>query len=153
MSLIDLPAPPQEAGRHPVSALVRLRVLVGWRALDRQLADGRCPASDPRLARRAARLGRPAERAGLAASLRDAVRSLDETALTLRRRPQVPVDAAAVGACAPEIGELARALTAPETRIRGVAIVSALLTDGLGPLYAGPADPLRNTLRTARAAL
>jgi hypothetical protein len=79
---------------------------------------------------------------------------LDETARTLRRRPQPPVDAASVRACAPEIGELARALTDINPRVRGVAIAHEPLSDGLGPLYtSGQTDRLRNTLLTARSAL
>lgn len=57
-------------------------------------------------------------------------------------------------ACAPEIVELARTLTAPNPRVRGVAIAYKLLTEGAGPLYAtDQADRLRNTVLTARSAL
>lgn len=154
MSLLDLSTPRPDAGKRPISALLRLQVLVGRGPLDRRLAEGCSPATDPRLAMRAAQLSRPALRAGLALALRDAVRCTGETALTLRRRPQAPVDVASVRACASEINELARALTDTCPRVRGVAIAHELLKDGLGPLYSsGQADRLRDILLTARAAL
>jgi hypothetical protein len=90
----------------------------------------------------------------LAAALRDARRSIDDSAITRLRRPQVPVAAASVRDCTPELGDLARALTDIDPRVRGVAITRVLLTDGCGPLYVdGQADRLRKTLLTARSAL
>lgn len=153
VSVLDPPTARRRAGHRPASVLLRLQVLVHRGQLDRLLAEGRSPTTDPRLAVRAAQLARLAVRARVAAGLRDAVRSIDETALTLRLRPQVPVDVASVRACASEIGELARALTDLNPRVRGVAIARELLTDGAGPLYTGQADQLRNTLLTARSAL
>jgi hypothetical protein len=135
-------------------SMLELSVRIHRGRLDRLLAEGRSPATDPRLALRAAQLARPALRAALARALRDALRSIDESAITRFRRPQVPVDAASVRVCTPELGELARALTDIDPRARGVAITRVLLTDGLGPLYVnGQADRLRNTLLTARSAL
>ena len=98
-------------------------------------------------------------RAALAASLRDVMRSIDESTATRFAfhasflGPQVPVDAASVRVCTPELHELARALTDIKPRVQGVAITHALLTDGGGPLYIGPPDRLRDSLLTARSAL
>ncbi len=154
VSLLELPAARRGAGDRPASALLHLLVLAQRTRLDRLLAQGRSPATDPRLALRAAQLGRPALRAGVAAALRDAVRSIDESALALRRRPQVPVEASSVRACASELGDLARALTDVNPHVQGVAIAYHLLADGLGPLYVtGQADQLRNTVLTARLTL
>ena len=134
--------------------MLRLQVLVHRGRLDRLLAEGRSPATDPQLAMRAGQLARPAVRARLAASLRDAVCSLDDSALAQYLRPEVPVAAASVRACAREIDDLARALTGPSPRVRGVAIVRGLLTDGAGPLYdGGQAGQLRTIVLAARAAL
>jgi hypothetical protein len=154
MALLDRSIPHPEAGTEFASASLRLQVLLRRRRLDRLLAEGTSPTSDPRLALRAARLTRPALRAGFAAALRDSVRSLDQSALTLRRRPQASVDAASVHACAAEIGDLASALTDINPRVRGVALVNALLTDGLSPLYAGDQpDRLHDAISSARSAL
>jgi hypothetical protein len=154
MSLLDRSIPRREAGTQLHSALLRLHVLSRQRRLDRLLAEGKSPTSDPQLALRAAQLSRPALRAGLAAALRDGVRSLDESALTLRRRPQAAVDAASVHTYASEIGDLASALTDINPRVRGIAIVKGLLTDGLSPLYArDQADRLHDTILSARSAL
>jgi len=140
---------------RPADSLpLRLRVFARRGTLDRLLADGIDPATDPRLALRAAQLARPALRARLACQLREAVRSIDGRALTRRRRPQVPVDVTSVRACLAEIEDLARSLTDIAPRVRGIAIACRLLTDGLSPLYQpGRQDQLRRTLRTARAAL
>jgi hypothetical protein len=154
MALLDRSIPRREAGTEVASASLRLRVLLRHPRLDRLLAEGMSPASDPQLGLRAAQLTRRARRARLAATLRDSVRSVDESALTLRRRPQASVAAASVHACAAEIGDLASALTDINPRVRGVAIVNALLTDGLSPLYAGDqADRLHDAISSARSAL
>src|SRR4051794_25456518 len=149
MPALNLLVPRRESGTPFAFAFLRLRVLMRSGRLDRLLAEGHSPTSDPRLALRAAQLSRPGRRAGFAAALRDGVRSVDETALTLRRRPQARVDTASVHSCASEIGELASALTDINPRVRGIAMVSVLLTDGLGPLYAsGRAERLHDTIVT-----
>jgi hypothetical protein len=153
MSTFDVPITHQRRSRRPAPVL-RLQVLVHRRRLDRLLAEGRSPATDPQLAIRATQLLRPAVRARLAALLRDAVCSLDDSALAQYMRPEVPVAAASVRACAREIEDLAQALTGPSPRVRGVAIVRGLLTDGDGPLYDGSqAGRLRTTVLAARSAL
>ena len=80
--------------------------------------------------------------------------SLDDSALAQYLRPEVPVAAASVRACAREIDDLAQALMGPSPRVRGVAIVRELLTDGAGPLYyGGRPGELRATVLAARCAL
>jgi hypothetical protein len=153
MSLVELSSPRRDARKRPTSPLLCLRVLVHRGRLDRLLAEGRSPTTDRRLTLRAIQLARPALRAALAACLCDAMRSIDESAITRLRRPQVPVDAASVRVCTPELRELAHSLTDINPRVRGVAITHALLTDGGGPLYIGPPDRLRDSLLTARSAL
>ena len=153
MSTYQVPTHHDKARRRP-APLLGFQVLVARGRLDRMLAEGRDPATDPRLALRAAQLTRPMQRTRLAASLRDAVCSLDDTALARYLRPEAPVEAASVRACAREIEDLARALTAPSPDVRGVAIVRNLLTDGTGPLYdSRHVDELREAVLTARAAL
>jgi hypothetical protein len=153
MSLVERSSPHRDARNRPTSPLLRLRVLVHRGRLDRLLAEGRSPTTDRRLTLRAIQLARPAPRAALAASLRDVMRSIDESTATPFLGPQVPVDAVSVRVCTPELHELARALTDIKPRVRGVAITQALLTNGGGPLYIGPPDRLRDSLLTARSAL
>jgi hypothetical protein len=154
VSLLDLHIADTGTSRPRGSAWLRFVVLVRRGRLDRLLVQGTSPASDRRLALRAAQLAQPALRASLAAGLRDAMRSVDDGPLARRQRPHAPVEAASVGSCLDELEDLARALTDVSPRVRGVAIVCRLFHDGLGPLYtAGQADRLRNTVLAARAAL
>ncbi len=153
MSTFDVPITDHGHRSRP-APLLRLKVLVHRGRLDRLLAEGRSPATDAQLAIRADQLSRPATRARLADCLRDAVCSLDDSALAQYLRPEVPVAAASVRACAREIEDLARAITGPSPGVRGVAIVRGLLTDGAGPLYDGSqAGRLRTTVLAARSAL
>jgi hypothetical protein len=153
LSTFDVPITHRGHGRR-AAPLLRLKVLVHRGRLDRLLAEGRSPATDPQLALRADQLSRPATRARLADCVRDAVCSLDDSALAQYLRPEVPVAAASVRACAREIDDLARMLSGPSPRVRGVAIVRGLLTDGAGPLYDGSqAGRLRETVSAARSAL
>jgi len=154
MSTFNAPTTTHHLERRRLSPALRLQALAGRGRLDRLLADGRSPASDPLLAVRAGQLTHPARRRRLAASLRDAVCSLEDSALAQYLRPEVPVAAASVRACAHEIDELARALTGPSPRPRGVAIVRVLLTDSAGPLYnRGQAGGLRATVLAALDAI
>ena len=145
---------PHHRKRLPLAPVRRLHVFIHRDRLDQLLADGRSPASDPLLSMRAAQLARPVARARLAASLRDAVCSLDDSALAQYLRPEVPVAATSVRACAREVGDLAFAVVGPSPDVRGVAIVRRLLTDTTGPLYEG-GEPgrLRATVLAARSAL
>jgi hypothetical protein len=154
MSLIELSHPRRDlVNPRPASPLLRLRVLVRRGRLDRLLAEGTSPNTDPRLTLRATQLARPALRAALAHSLLNALRSIDSP-ISRFPSPHIPVAAASVRACSPELCNLARALTDIDARARGVAITRVLLTDGGSPLYMnGPADRLRKVLLAARAAL
>ena len=154
MSSIELSHPHAAARKVPVRPFLRLRVLVHRSRLDRLIAEGRDPATDPQLSLRAAQLGRPALRATLARSLFNAVRTVDNSAISRFPSPHIPVAAASVRACSPELHDLARALTDVVARERGVAITRVLITDGASPLYvSGPADRLRKVLVAARSAL
>jgi len=154
MSLIELSHPPRDVvNPPPASPLLRLRVLVHRGRLDRLLAEGTSPTTDPRLALRATQLARPALRAKLARSLLNTLRWIDRP-ISRFPSPHVPVDAASVRACSPELCDLARALTDIDPQARGVAITRVLLTDGGSALYMnGPAEGLRKVLLAARAAL
>jgi hypothetical protein len=154
MSSIELSHPHAAARKPPVRPFLRLRVLVHRGRLDRLIADGRDPTTDPQLSLRAAQLGRPALRATLARSLLNAVRTVDNSAISRFPSPHVPVAAASVRACSPELYDLARALTDVTARVRGVAIARVLITDGASPLYvSGPAEHLRKVLVAARSTL
>jgi hypothetical protein len=154
MSSIELSHPHAVARKPPVRPLLRLRVLLRRGRLDRLIAEGRNPTIDPRLSLRAAQLARPALRAALARSLLNALRSVDNSATSRFPSPHIPVDAASVRACSPELYDLARALNDVNPRVRGVAITRVLVTDGGSPLYLnGPADRLRKVLVAARSAL
>jgi hypothetical protein len=149
MSSIELSHPHAASHKPPLHPFLRLRVLVHRGRLDRLIATGQDPTLDPQLSLRATQLGRPALRATLARSLLNAVRSIENSAISRFPSPHIPVDAASVRACAPELYDLARALTDVS-----VAITRALITDGASPLYvSGPADHLRKALVAARSAL
>ena len=154
MSSIELSHPHAAARKPRIRPLLRLRVLVHRGRLDRLIAEGRDPTTDPRLSLRAAQLARPALRATLARSLLNALRSVDNSATSRFPSPHIPVAAASVRVCSPELYDLARALNDVDPRARGVAIARVLVTDGGSPLYMdGPAEGLRSALLAARAAL
>jgi hypothetical protein len=154
MSTLNVPTTHDHSTRRRPAPVLGLQVLIHRRMLDRHLAEGRNPASDPQLKMRAAQLQRPAARARLARMLRETVCSLDDSALAQYLRPEAPLAVASVRACAREINDLSQALTAPNPDVRGVAIVRVLLTNGAGPLYAGgqPTE-LRAVVLAASAAL
>lgn len=154
MSTLDVPTIHDHATRGHPAPLLWLQVLVHRRRLDRRLAEGQDAADDPQLTLRAAQLARPAARAQLARMLREAVCSLDDSALAQYLQPEAPLATASVRACAREINDLAQALTAPDPNVRGVAIVRTLLTDGTGPLYiGGQPGELRAVVLAASTAL
>lgn len=154
MSTLNVPTTHDHAARRRPSPKLGLQVLIHRRQLDRQLAEGHNSAGDPQLTMRAAQLTGPAARARLARMLREAVCSLDDSALAQYLRPEAPLATASVRACAREINDLSQALTAPNPDVRGVAIVRTLLTDGTGPLYiGGQPGELRAVVLAASAAL
>jgi hypothetical protein len=123
------------------------RALAG--RLDRQLADGARPESNPVLAARAMFLTSAAYRRALAASLRRMlVASLAEqtrprlavarSSAGVARQPHVPLRRDRIAMSASGLAGLAGSLAGPGTvPARGVAMVSQLLADGGGPLYRG----------------
>jgi hypothetical protein len=154
MSLIELSHIRRGRSDAPVAGpLLRLRVLVRRGGLDRLIAAGADTTSDPRLRLRVSQLARPAMRATVARSLLNALQSVDDPRSRFLS-PHIPVAAASVRACSPELRELVRALTDVDARPRGVAIARILHADGGSPLYVdGRAHRLRDVVVAARAAL
>ena len=116
--------------------------------LDRQLAEGISPEASAALAARAMRLTSLGYRRDLAASLRRivvatgepaAVRSVQVAASKsagAARPLRVPIRHARVSQSARPLAELATRLAAPgPVPVRGVAMVTRLLSEGTGPLY------------------
>jgi hypothetical protein len=118
--------------RHRVTDRLFARALGSW--LDDRLAAGEPPEATRLLAARGRGIVSPPRRAGLA---HDWEHLLDVAG----RPPVVPargvsVRRTAIIAAEPAIRELARRLRASlPVSARGVAAASALLTDGLGPVY------------------
>lgn len=127
----------QPLDHRGVSGLM-LRVRVGWARedLDRRLAEGADPASDPLLDARAERLLTPASRASVAAGLERAVAAADKRPSPLSSAVQVR--RSAVHGARHELMRLAgelRHMRAP--RPCGVAKATRLMTDASSPLYTG----------------
>jgi hypothetical protein len=100
---------------------LRLRVWAGSLSLDTRLAEGVAPTNSPELALRARQLADDRSRQALSSALTAAVRAA--------RRP-------AVRDAAGPLESLARDLTTiDDPCVRGVALVSYLLTDPVSPLY------------------
>jgi hypothetical protein len=133
----------------------RVVLIAYWRApaLDQQLALGASPRANAALALRAQRITSPRTRLrvadGLARALRDA--GVAAPGISAAVRP----DRGEVLAARIVLEALERRLRAPEAvTARGVAMLSALLSDGTSPLYR-PGEPgeLGSELRAAAAAL
>lgn len=110
------------------------RLLAG--SLDRRLAAGEAPEAGVLLASRAEHLVTPSHRRTLARLLE---RHLDATGRrpTRARRGPLRVDGEAVSTATPLVREAASLLGgARPVPARGVALVSLLLADGAGPLFA-----------------
>jgi hypothetical protein len=133
---------PARTTSHPASPDLRIalrprlrdRFAARLRAgrLDAALAAGVAPEEDPALALRAQRLTARRERSALAMSV---LRSLDD-ARSSGGYLRVPVSRVQVREAEGELSLLAQRLSAPgPVAARGVALVRALLGDGLGPLY------------------
>jgi hypothetical protein len=129
-------------------------VTIRRRRLDALIAQGWVPAIDPALELRASQLEQLAMRATLARALRRAMRAVEQRPRGGWLGSQVPVAAASVRQCMPELSDLARALTDIRPGVRGVAIACMLVTDGSSPLYrnAGP-ERLRDAVLAAHAGL
>jgi hypothetical protein len=116
--------------------------------LDRQLAEGASPEASAALAARAMQLTSLDFRRDLAASLRRIMVATGEPAavravqLAASKSPgsarplRVPLQHARVSQSSRLLAELATRLAAPSpVPVRGVAIVTRLLSEGTGPLY------------------
>lgn len=132
---------------QPVSPWHRLLARTLAARLDRQLADGARPESDAVLAARAMMLTSARYRCALAASLRRllaasvAPQAYARPMATARSagaacQPRIPLRRDRIVRSAPALTGLADRLAAQRpVPVRGVALVSQLLTDGSGPLY------------------
>jgi hypothetical protein len=125
----------------PVSLWTRVVARLRFATLDEALAAGVEPESGPALALRAERLIAPPERRRLARSLRFNVHEARERRSRLRApspaaAPPLPASGPHVASAADELLELAHVLDgADPVDVRGVALVSVLLTDGGSPLH------------------
>ncbi len=130
----------------------RIRARLLATRLDRRLAAGRSPESDPLLALRAQRLTRPSTRTALATAIGRVLREASSTA----RRTRPPLaDLVAVREVERDLVGLVDHLVAPvPVSARGVALVHEMLVDGGGPLYLRrSARDLSEMIRTATLAL
>ncbi len=122
-------------------------------SLDRKLAEGRPPETHLLLAARAHVLVSPVKRQALAHTWADL--------LELTRRPprprdlRTPINRDCLLSHQPEIRALLDVLVAPTPgHVRGIALLSWLLSDGAGPLYNWRrSDELRGVLLDATALL
>jgi hypothetical protein len=120
-------------------------------ALDQALISGADPAATPQLAARAVRLTSRSMRSEVARGLDRLARDERET----RGRWQVLPSRRAAAVNAPELHALAARLRGPgPLYARGIAMLSRLLTDGVGPAYNDVrGDQLAQGLRDARVAM
>lgn len=133
--------------------LARLRARLAPSALDRRIAAGAEPWTDPDLGARAARLTRRGARRQIANGLESAVLDTRAGVSPNPLRLVAPVARTTVSEAGDDVLMLAQRLRAPEpVRPQGIALARLLLVDGTGPLYsAGDALPL--VARRALAAL
>lgn len=134
-----------------VHAWDRLMMRLRMAHLDRRLSRGDSPESDVVLALRAMDLVRPKVRKDLAQALQQVLALADGPTTT----PQVRVCRSRVRAARNNVQDLReRLLVGGPVSAHGIAQVSALLSDGGGPLYhRSSRDHLGVRLRKARAAL
>jgi hypothetical protein len=161
--VLGVPARPYPNGRRthdrhrPGAGITALRLAAAarWRSitLDRQLAEGIAPESDPLLAARAAQLTSRRSRHRVAAGLSGAFRTARD------RRPRftaaLPAQASELLDAHAVVAALTRRLEDPgPVGVRGVAMLLMLLTDVASPLYQnGEPGLLGSRLRAAAAAL
>ncbi|HEX5617383.1 MAG TPA: hypothetical protein VFX51_03135 [Solirubrobacteraceae bacterium] len=126
-----------------MAVLTQLRVLIGRVELDRELAAGTPEHTSPVLARRAEVLRRWRVQQHLADSLERVI--AEAVAPTHEHGASVPVQRDEVLLAQRDLLRLVQALRSDRPApVRGVAAVSALLTDGAGPLFAPhPSGTLR----------
>lgn len=119
--------------------------------LDARIAGGESTDADRALTERARRLIDPSHRDRLA---RDLAAAAAAPASRTTWNARIPVDRRAVAEAQFEITRLLAALrTSGPVEARGVALTARLLTEGRGPLYAGPGRRLIAATEEATAAL
>jgi hypothetical protein len=119
---------------------------------DRELESGVVPVPGTPLAVHCTRLAGAAERAQLMRALRIAV--ADATAPGFGRHPRPPIRRAAMIRASDVAAEVLDLLDGPRrVRVRGMARLRLLLSDGRGPLYRAGAGSLDAALRGVLAAL
>lgn len=143
----------ESAARRVLSPgrIARLVALARARSLDGGLAGGDDPAGSAQRAARAAVLGAPATRAATADQLE---RLLQTAAGDARGRWSVRPHRSSTIANAGTIRELAALLRgATPLRVRGIAMLQALLRDGTSPAYVGDSEELARRLDEALIAM
>ncbi len=131
---------------------LRMRSRLFAYSLDRLLASGVRPESNPLSAARAEKLVSPQTRSALASNWQAL---LERASKPLQRNPRVPLCRDRIAAAEDDIHEMISVLSASRpSSARGVAMVSRLLSDGAGPLYNRHANAdLRSELLRAIAEL
>ena len=122
-------------------------------SLDRKLAEGRSPESHLLLAARSQILVSPVKRRALADAWADLLAQARTP--TGPRHPAVPINGSSILSDELDVRALLAVLVAQTPgQVRGIALLSWLLTDGTGPVY-NPhrADELAGLLREATALL
>jgi hypothetical protein len=143
----------------PVSLWTRAVAYLRFASLDEALANGVPPESGPALALRAERLIAPRMRRRLAHTLRFYVNEARRRRAPSRAPwpaapPPLPASGPHVAGAADELLALADLLEGPgPAEVRGVALVSVLLTDGGSPLHRQDARRLVAAARAAADAL
>ena len=132
--------------------LVSMRAQLGAARLDRELAEGAKPDTDPLLRERARQLQSRESRKRLALGLD---RAIDQVQRPLLYRENAPVHSPAVREAASTLQLLIRRLRgARPVSPEGVARLEILLTDGSGALYNPDGEPdLRTAAQAALASL
>ena len=130
---------------------IRLSARIRSHALDRALIAGADPADSPQLAARAGRLTSRGHRMLMACGIEHLLERAQEPP---RPRRAVALQRATVARHADQLRALA-ALLRGRTPLyaRGIAMVTELLTDGTGPVYAGEPEALTRLLRETQHAL
>jgi hypothetical protein len=124
------------------SRMMRLRIRLKRRRLDRELLEGSEPNRDPLILERARQLTDHSARADLAGLFERVLKICNEP--ESRMRGAVSIQRGPVHAAAPDIGQVIELLRGPH-RIspQGVLMAYRLLTDGTGPLYRDYGDERR----------
>jgi hypothetical protein len=134
MSTTAIPRPGSRPQNTGPTLATKLNVLTHHWSLDRRLAEGERPDGDPALELRASQLTSEKARRRLAGSLRRTVELAPEP---MRPGSTAPLDRWAVLADRDRLIEIANRLDSSQpVGVRGVAMISDLLSDGASPLYA-----------------